>query len=129
MRDTVYDRFVKFKVKLKKDFPELDDMKVYRLLGKLASWHYPKKRWTGIKLSKEEARLYEWILNFGCNPDTVYKWYRILGFNKEIQEKLRYKQITLKEAKTYNKPFRRLSSLESELMYQIRQSITRYLVR
>lgn len=128
-RETVYDRYLKLKAKLKKDYPDLTDKEFYKLAGKLASWHYKKKRWNGMELSKEEARMYEWILNQNYSPDTVYKWYRTLGFSKEIQEQIKNKKLTYNEAKTYPKPFRRLTSLESDFMYDIKQCFERYLVR
>ena len=129
MRDTVYDRYLKFWDLFRADFPEIDDMKIFKMLGKLASWHYPKKRWKGITLSIEEASVYEWLLNRKYNPDTVYKWFRVLGINKEIHEKVKNKVISFNEAKTYSKPFRRLTNLEAELMYHIKQTVERYIVR
>ncbi|MFW5852587.1 MAG: hypothetical protein ACOCUR_01005 [Nanoarchaeota archaeon] len=129
MRDTVYDRYLKFQDLLKDEFPKLGDTKFFKMLGKLESWHYPSKRWKDMALSKEEAKIYEWRVNKGYNPSTVYKWYRILGENKEIHAKVKNNAMSLQEAKTYPKPFRRLTELESELMYHIKQSISRYLVR
>jgi len=129
MRETVYDRYLKFQDLQKEEFPELGDIKLYKMLGKLESWHYPSKRWKGMQLSKEEAKIYEWMVKRGYNPSTVYKWYRTLGKNKDIQEKVRNNFMSFNEAKTYPKPFRRLTELESELMFHIKQSVSRYIVR
>jgi hypothetical protein len=129
MRDTVYDRYLKFQDLFKEEFPDLDDIRFFRMLGKLETWHYPSKRWNNMELSKEETKIYEWIVNKGYNPGTIYKWHRTLGFNKDIQEKIKNNSMSLNEAKTYPKPFRRLTELESELMYHIKQGIKHYLVR
>lgn len=129
LKETVYDKFLTFKDLLKKDFEELDEVRFFRMLGKLESWHYPSKRWTGMTLSKEETKVYEWLVIKGYNPSTIYKWYRLLGFNKEIQEKIKNKYLSFNEAKAYSKPFKRLTTLESELMYHIKKKVDQYLVR
>jgi hypothetical protein len=72
MRDTVYDRYLKFWDLFKADFPEIDVMKIFKMLGKLESWHYPSKRWKGMMLSREETKVYEWLLNKNHHPGTVY---------------------------------------------------------
>lgn len=128
-KDTVYDRLLKFQDMFKIEFSEFSDTKLFRMLGKLESWHYPSKRWKGMTLSQEEAMVYEWMLNNKYNPSTVYKWYRVLGQNKEIQEKVKNNAMSFNDAKTYPKPFRRLTMLESELMYHIKQCFDRYQVR
>lgn len=129
MKDTVYDRFLKFQDLINEEFSDLENTKLFRMLGKLESWHYPSKRWKDMELSKEEAKVYEWMMNKGYNPSTVYKWYRVLGENKEVQDRIKNNSMSLREAKTYPKPFRRLTEIESELMYHIKQSINRYVVR
>jgi len=129
MKETVTDKYWRFQDLLHKEFPDLEEVRFFKMLGKLESWHYPTKRWNGMELSREEAMMYEWMMNNSYNPSTIYKWYRTLGFNKEIQEKIKNKIVSFNEAKTYPKPFRRLTELESELMYYIKQSISRYLVR
>ena len=129
MRDTVYDKYLKITDLLKIDFPNVDEIRFFKILGKLESWHYPKKRWEGMELSKEEADIYEWLVNKKYNPSTVYKWYRILGQNKEIKKKVKNRVMSFNEAKTYSKPFRRLTDLESELMYHMKKNIEHYIVR
>ncbi|MFP4400393.1 MAG: hypothetical protein ACLFPQ_00800 [Candidatus Woesearchaeota archaeon] len=129
LKETVFDKFIKFKASFKKDFDDLDEVRFFRMLGKLESWHYPKKRWKDMTLSQEETKVYEWLVLKGYNPSTVYKWYRSLGFNKEIQEKVKNRYLSYNEAKTYSKPFKRLTSLESELMFLIKQKVQQYIVR
>lgn len=129
LKETVYDKFVILKGLLKKEFENFDEVRFFRMLGKLESWHYPTKRWEGMTLSNEEAKTYEWLVNKGYNPSTVYKWYRLLGFNKDIQEKIKNNYLSFNEAKTYSKPFKRLTSLESELMYHIKKKVEQYIVR
>ena len=82
-----------------------------------------------MELSRDETKIYEWLVSKGYNPSTIYKWYRILGENKEIQAKIKNNVISFNDAKTYPKPFRRLTELESEFMYHIKKSIKHYLVR
>jgi hypothetical protein len=129
MKDTVYDKYLKLKDLLKADFPNLDDLRFFRMLGKLESWHYPKKRWNDMELSKEEANVYEWLIIRKYNPSTVYKWYRILGENKEIKTKVKNRVMSFNKAKTYSKPFRRLTDLESEFLYQVKKCLEHYIVR
>ena len=130
MKETVLDKFLKLQELLKEEFPQFSNEKeLYKVIGRLETWHYPKKRWKGMELSRDEAKLYEWMLNHKYNPGTIYKWFRILGFNKEIRQKIKNKKLSFNEAKTYPKPFRRLTDLESELMYNIKQCFDRYIVR
>ena len=129
LKETVYDKFLRLQDNVKKVFSDVDEQKFYKIISRLSTWHYPSKRWKGFTLSKDEVKIYEWLLNNKYNPDTVYKWYRVLGFNKSIQNDIKNKRITFEDAKTYLKPFRRLTSLESELMYQIKKDVEHYIVK
>lgn len=129
MQETVYDKFLRMKDQVKEDFPDFDERDFYKKVSRLASWHYPKKRYKGMKLNSEEAKMYEWMITHKYNPDTIYKWYRVLGFSKDLQKQVKNNKLSFNEAKTYTKPFRRLTDLESELMYQIKKCVEHYIVR
>ena len=129
MNETIYDKFLTLQDQIKKNFPDLNEKELYKTISRLASWHYPKKRYKNMALTTDEAKMYEWMIASKYNPDTIYKWYRVLGISKEIQKKIKNKKLTFNEAKTYPKPFRRLTDLESEMMYHVKKCFEHYIVR
>jgi len=129
MNGTVYDKYAKIVKEIEKDFPDLDKKEFYRITAKLSTWHYPKKRWYSMTLAKDEAMIYEWMLNRGYNPSTVYKWMLAMNTNSDIQDKMKKGTISLKKAIKCAKPFKHATEIEKEFMYHVKQCISRYIIR
>ena len=129
MNGTVYDKYVKIHNELRRDFPKLDKKEFFKITATLSTWHYPKKRWKGQTLTKEQAMIYEWMLNNNYNPGTVYKWLLALNTNKENQDKMKNGSMSLKKAMKCAKPFKHITEVEAEFMYYIKQCVQRYIIR
>ena len=129
MKGTVYDKHVKVHNEVRKEFPDMDKKQFYKITAKLSTWHYPKKRWKGQTLTKDEAMIYEWMLNHNYNPSTVYKWMLALNTNKDNQEKLKNGTMSLKKAMRCSKPFKHVTKIDAEFMYHIKQCFQKYVIR
>ena len=129
LKGTVYDKLRELKDKLKKDFSNLSEADLFRICGKLSTWHYPKKRTKSMGLSKDEAMIYEFLLNNGFNPSTVYKWMLACNTNEDVQKKLASGEISLKSALSRARPYKNVSQVEAELLYQIKVCIQKYVIR
>ena len=128
-KGTVYDKYAKIMGEVKKEFPAIDKISFFKICSKLSTWHYPKKRSKGQTLGKDEAMLYEWLINHEYNPSTVYKWLLALNTNKDNQEKLQKGVMSLKKAMKCNQPFKHITEIESEFMYHVKQCIKHYVIR
>ncbi len=129
MKGTVYDKYVRIHNTVRKIFPDIDKKKFFKIVATLSTWHYPKKRSDGQMLTKEQAMIYEWMLNNNYNPGTVYKWLLAMNTNKDNQDKLKKGSMSLKKAMKCAKPFKHISKIEAEFMYHIKQCIQKYVVR
>jgi len=129
MNGTVYDKYAKIHNELRQEFPKLDKKEFFKITATLSTWHYPKKRCKDQVLTKEQAMIYEWMLNNNYNPSTVYKWLLALNTNKDNQEKLKKGSMSLKKAMKCSKPFKHITEIEGEFMYHIKQCIQRYVIR
>ena len=129
MRGTIYDKYVKIHNDLRRDHLQISKADFFKVTATLSTWHYPKKRWKGQTLTKEQAMIYEWMLNNNYNPNTVYKWLLAMNTNKENQDKLKKGVVSLKQAMKCNKPFKHVTEVEAEFMYHIKQCIQRYILR
>ncbi|MFW6450428.1 MAG: hypothetical protein ACOCZ6_05220 [Nanoarchaeota archaeon] len=129
MQGTVYDKYRKIFGEVKKAFPEIDQKEFFRITSKLSTWHYPKKRWDTMTLSKQETAVYEWMLNNEYNPSTVYKWMLAMNTTKDIQNKMKKGTVSLKQAIKCGKPYKHVTEVEAEFMYHIKQCIQRYVIR
>ncbi len=129
MEATVYDKFRKVKDEIKSQFRKLDDKMLFKMTAKLATWHYPNKRTKQMTLSKDEAMLYEFYINGGYNPSTVYKWILACDSNEEVQRQLKNGEISLKQALAMPKYRRKTTQVEAEMLYQIKLAIQKYVIR
>ncbi len=129
MKGTVYDKYVRLHNDFRKDFPKLGKQEIYKIVAKLSTWQYPKKRWKGQTLTKEEAMIYEWMLNHSYSPNTVYKWLLAMKTNKDVHEKLKKGTVSLNKAIKCARPFKHITEIEAEFMYHVKQSIQKYIIR
>ena len=129
MEGTVYDKLRLVKELVKKDLKHIDDKLLFQITAKLSTWHYPKKRTKNMKLSKDDTMLYELYLNNNYNPSTVYKWMLACNSNEDIQKKLMNGEISLKKALSLPKHTRKITQADSEMLYQIKMAVQKYVVR
>jgi hypothetical protein len=128
MRYDLYD-----KIKLIKEgvgnLLTLNDRELFKLLSRLSTWHYPKKRPKSMVLSKDEIMVYEWLANNNYNPSTVYKWFLAYN-NADINRRHMIENGELSFSKAINNSkYKKLSQIEQELLYQFKVSVERYLIR
>jgi len=126
MKGTVYDKLRGLKEGLKVDF-KLHERDLFKILGKLSSWHYPKKRTKNMTLSRQEAMIYEFLITNNYNPSTCYKWMLACNTNEDLQKRLMKGEISMKKA--MQQPYKNISQAEHELLYQIKFNIKKYVVR
>lgn len=129
MQGTVYDKARMLKESLMKEFPKLQERDLFHTLAKLATWHYPKKRTKKMKLSKVEAMVYEFMINNQYHPSTCYKWFLACSTNEDVQERLKNGSISMKDAMKHSKPFKTLSQVEAQFLYEVKLAIRRYVIR
>lgn len=128
MQETVYDKLKTFKQNLFKEFA-LKESELFKVMSRLSTWHYPKKRSKNSKLSKQETMIYQWILNRNYKPATVYNWLLACNTNKEVQERLKSGTISLKKAMRLRKGYKALGQVDAEFLYQIKIAIQKYVIR
>ena len=109
--------------------PEIDDKDWFEMTQKLANhWHYHKRK--KIKLSKEEAELYEVYITNNINPSTVYKWMLLTKVPSYLRMRIRSDELKQKDIIEKKRELRVISSVtEKDLMYQIKDCVMRYIIR
>lgn len=128
MRYDLYDKMRLVKEGVAK-LLTLDDKQLFKLLSRLSTWHYPKKRPKSMVLSKEEIVVYEWLTNNSYNPSTVYKWFLAYN-NADVNRKHLIENGELSFSKAIkNSKYKELSQIERELLYQFKVCVERYVIR
>ena len=100
---------------LKSRFPQQDVQKIMKLMGKLAHYHYDKSKYFILGVEKE---IYEFLIEEGYNPYTIYRWTLLENLPEEIRWQVKQKQISQKNA--FSEAFKRrqetMESLTSSIM-------------
>jgi len=100
---------------LKSRFPQQDVQKIMKLMGKLAHHHYDKSKYFILGVEKE---IYEFLIEEGYNPYTIYRWTLLENLPEEIRWQVKQKQISQKNA--FSEAFKRrqetMESLTSSIM-------------
>lgn len=109
--------------------PEINDKDWFIMTQKLANkWHYKKRK--NVKLSKEEAKLYEVYITNNINVSTVYKWMLLTKVPSYLRMRIRSDELKQKDIIEKKKELRSISSVtEKDFMYQIKDTIMRYVIR
>lgn len=129
MKETVYDKIRRLKESLEKDVGTFEDSELSVMLGKLERWYYPKKRKAGMVLTKDELKVYEFLIGKKYNPSTCYKWFLACNAVGDVARKLREGTIGLKEALRGARPFKMLSPTETDFMFHVKSIIEKYVIR
>ncbi|MEA2036278.1 MAG: hypothetical protein U9O94_02130 [Nanoarchaeota archaeon] len=109
--------------------PDIDDKDWFVMTQKLANkWHYKKKK--KVRLSKEEAKLYEVYIANKINPTTVYKWMLLTKVPSYLRMRIRSDELKQKDIVEKKRELRTISSVtEKDFMYQVKNTIMRYVIR
>jgi len=129
MQGTVYDKLRKLKDGLEKEVGKYEDNFLSLTMGRLEQWHYPKKRKKGMTLSKDEAKIYEYLRSNKLNPSTMYKWFLACKSTGDVARGLREGTIGLKEALRGTRPFKTLTPTETEFLFHVKSCIQKYVIR
>ena len=75
--------------------PLVDGRHLLKLMGKLAHYHYNKKKFILLGVERD---LYNLLISEGYNPFTVYRWLLLEKMPDDLRFKLKQKEITQKKA-------------------------------
>ena len=73
----------------------IDSRHLLKLMGKLAHYHYNKKKFILLGVERD---LYNLLISGGYNPFTVYRWLLLERMPDDLKFKLKQKEITQKKA-------------------------------
>ena len=73
----------------------VDGRHLLKLMGKLAHYHYNKKKFILLGLERD---LYNLLISEGYNPFTVYRWLLLEKMPDDLKFKLKQKDINQKKA-------------------------------
>ena len=96
--------------------PQLESQNLCKLIGKLAHYHYNKKKYLVTGLEREAYNL---LIKNGYNPYTVYRWLLLERIPEDIKFQLKQKEINQKKA--LSKAFERRHEGFKELTESIRE--------
>ncbi len=89
-------------------FPQENVQNIMPKMTKLAHFHYNKRRYM---LMGKDRDLYNYLLENGYNPYTVYRWLILEKVPEEIKWQLKNRQISQRQAITLNAQSRRINTL------------------
>ena len=90
----VFEKVSRIKKLLTAHLGSLEEAQLLELVRGAAKWHYKMKE----TINKEEAKVYELLLNEDYNPDTVYKWLLLSRSAHDLKNRLRMRLISQKKA-------------------------------
>ena len=76
-------------------FPTLDMQNLTKMMGRLGHYHYNKKKFI---LLGEERDLYNFLIENGYNPFTVYRWLLLERLPEELRFMIKEKKMSQKIA-------------------------------
>jgi hypothetical protein len=125
----IFEKLENVRRLLKESF-DLKEAELILMVEKLANrWHYRKKR-KGIRLTKEEAKLYEILIRNKYNPSTVYKWFLMYKSPSEVKERLSFGVITIKQAFKEKKDQKYLFNIsEKDFLNDVYRAVDTFIVR
>ena len=75
--------------------PELESQDLYKIMSKLAHYHYDKKKYLILGL---ERKLYDFLIENSYNPFTVYRWLLLEKIPEDIKFQIKQKELSQKKA-------------------------------
>jgi len=101
---------------LKEAFPTLDLQNLTKIMSKLAHYHYNKSKFYMIGIEKD---VYNYMIENGYNPYTVYRWLMLEKIPEDIKFQLRQKEINQKRA--IAKAYERKQETEESLKIEVQR--------
>lgn len=100
---------------LKSRFPKLDVQKTMECMGRLAHYHYNKRKYLILGSEKE---VYNFLIEEGYNPYTIYRWLLLEKLPEEIRWQVKQQQISQKNAfsEAYKRKQETTESLTSSII-------------
>ena len=95
MQKNFIEKLLSLRKQLKSRFSSLDMQNLDKIMSKLAHYHYDKKKFMVIGETKE---LYNFLIEKGYNPYTVYRWLLLERIPEDIKFQIKQKQLSQKKA-------------------------------
>jgi hypothetical protein len=116
MQKNFIEKLLSLRKQLKSRFSSLDMQNLDKIMSKLAHYHYDKKKFMVIGETKE---LYNFLIEKGYNPYTVYRWLLLERIPEDIKFQIKQKQLSQKKA--ISKTYRRKHETEETLGNSIKE--------
>ena len=94
-RKSVFESFDRVRVLILKEFPDAEGRNLCVILGRLATYHYKKRKSMIFGFEKE---LYNFLIENSYNPYTVYRWALLERIPSEIKFQLKNHYLSQKKA-------------------------------
>ncbi|MBU1112237.1 MAG: hypothetical protein KJ896_05675 [Nanoarchaeota archaeon] len=95
MQESFVEKLKSLRNGLKEAFPTIDVHNLLKIMNKLAHYHYNKSKFYMIGVEKE---VYNFLIENGYNPYTVYRWLLLEKVPEDIRFRLKQNELTQKEA-------------------------------
>ena len=115
IRKNIFEELEKVKKLVKVHFPEIEIRELCKLLGKIGTYHYNKRK---MMLLGRDKALYHLLIENSYNPYTVYRWALLERVPAEIKFQLRNHNLSQKKASKLF--FERRHETETSLQVNIR---------
>jgi len=116
IRKNIFEELNKVRKLVEVRFPEIELRDLCKLLGRLGTYHYNKKK--NILLGKERD-LYNTLIKNSYNPFTAYRWALLEKVPEDIKFQLRNHYLSQKKASKLF--FQRRQETDTSLQVDIRQ--------
>ena len=95
MQKNFIENLSSLRKKLSVRFPTMNVQKIHKLMSELAHFHYKKKK---AMMLGEEKQVYNFLIEEGYNPFTVYRWLLLERLPDELRFMNKQKEISQKKA-------------------------------
>ncbi|MBT3406287.1 hypothetical protein HN419_03900 [Candidatus Woesearchaeota archaeon] len=116
IRKNIFEELEKVKKLVEVHFPEIEIRELCKLLGKIGTYHYNKKK---IMLLGKDKLVYNTLIENSYNPYTVYRWALLKRVPEDIRFQLRNHNLSQKKASKLF--FERRHETETSLQLSIKQ--------
>ena len=109
-------------------YPKLSIEELTQEIQFLSNYWHGSKRKGGIKLTPQQLVIYELLVKNNYNPATAYRWLLLATAPKDLQEKVKYGELSIRDAlKERKKEMSCISVTEREFMQAIIRCFELYL--
>ena len=94
----VFKKIKRLVIQVRQVYPDMTQKELTYIVGFLSnSWHGNKKK-KHVVPTKQQLVVYGILTRLGYAPATAYEWLLVATASKEIQDKLKYNEIGVREA-------------------------------